>query len=242
MHNLSINKSGFIGNIFTLKSQRIADLSPNISSSLTDCPSVKNITFDRKARLKYASNLFDCLSIEKDSSLIKYFTILSDQLECFNDFKLSELEIHFRWQGLEGIPPHQDMFYHACNGYSKFKILVACSPCNQKNGFLSYSLDYIDENMSLTHRASKTPGFSSFIPNFNTLKCSKIVSPDLQQGMTCAHFMNSIHWASFNKTSHPSIFLVFRYDNIFHREDSSKLRKYKAVWTEHVKNLQKLPF
>ena len=203
-------------------------LSTSISDIIQSPDSIENVK-DSDLRPIY----FRDISLAISSSLTTYLlhNVLSHIVFDPKHYHLSTSELHVRWPKCNGIPPHQDSFYHALSPLNSFKLLIPLTTYNISSGGLFHAHVPHDQP-TLVHTASDTPGFSSYI---KSLKYSefKWSSHDLRPFEIAWHSLGNIHYANPNTTTSPTIFVVCRYDHNDSIVDESLYSRYLSVLKKH---------
>tara|TARA_A100001035_G_C27761972_1_gene491693 strand:- start:578 stop:1243 length:666 start_codon:yes stop_codon:yes gene_type:complete len=175
-------------------------------------------------KIKNLDVLINPIIYKKISELLKY-----------SSPELVATELHVQKPYCEGIPYHQDNFYHQVNPLESLKILIPLQNMNSDQGSLSF-IDCENDIKVFKHIPSKVKNFSSYIPS-NILKDINLrhISYTYEVGDLSYHFVNSIHFSKGNKTNKDFLFIVFRYQIPNQIINEELKNKYEKCYAEHKK-------
>lgn len=157
-----------------------------------------------------------------------------------NEIILNTVELHIQNKGCDGIPHHQDNFYHCTEAHKSLKFLIPLNKLNVANG----GLIFLDTDINFPvqkHIASKVKNFSSYIP-IEVIKKLELPYTEYEYNLGDAsyHFINSIHYSNGNRTEKDALFLVFRYSSVNSKIDKASQARYESCYKKHLLNLQEL--
>ena len=175
-----------------------------------------------------------------DKKIPRTLNLISEKITNFvklilhvKSISLENVELHYLPPSSEPIPPHQDNFYHCIEGGVGMKILVPLTSLSPKTGGLLY-LNCPSDIGILTHKPSAVKNFSSYIePHlFQNLEFQD-TAYTYSLGDASYHLLNSVHYSHGNCSHTPSMFLVFRFQDVMAKQSKQLLNNYLNVYAEH---------
>jgi ectoine hydroxylase-related dioxygenase (phytanoyl-CoA dioxygenase family) len=135
------------------------------------------------------------------------------------------VELHQKYPGSSGTPPHQDNFYFCLQDAKALTVYIPLNHQTKKNGALavlpgSHRIDF-------DHFSSSVPGFSSGCELTEEQEAG-VFHYTLKQGDVSVHHCNIVHMAASNSSETPRINVAVRFRAVNEKIDPIRKIKYDS--------------